>query len=98
MILWTRMKFKPVKSRSLVLKKGKTPEITFAIGDEQLPTVKEKPVKSLGKAFNDTLSDRVNVQEMCRQAEEWMASVDKYKLQGKFKAWIYRHDVLPRLL
>ena len=98
LISWARMKFKLVKSRSLVLKKGKTQEITFKIEDEQIPTVKEKPVKSLGKAFNDTLSDRVNVQEMCRQAEEWMTTVDKCKLPGKFKAWIYQHGVLLRLL
>ena len=43
------MSFKPVKSRSLVLKKGKTfDKYHFTVGGTQIPSISEKPVKSLG--------------------------------------------------
>ena len=48
-ITWARMKVKPIKSRSLVIKNGKVKEERFKIGNEIIPTVSEKPVKCLGK-------------------------------------------------
>jgi len=30
--------------------------------------------------------------------EDWLKLVDKCGLPGKFKAWIYQHGILPRLL
>ncbi|CAC5423518.1 unnamed protein product [Mytilus coruscus] len=63
MITWARMKVKPSKSRSLVVKNGKVKEERFKIGDEIIPTVSEKPVKCLGKWFNNTLSDKLNVED-----------------------------------
>ncbi|XP_069114421.1 uncharacterized protein [Argopecten irradians] len=97
-ITWARMRFKPAKSRSLVLKAGKVKEERFQIGGVDIPTVTEKPVKSLGKWFNGSLNDKNSVVEMKKQAEEWMKAVEKSGLPGKFKAWIYQHGVLPRLL
>ena len=47
---WARMKFKPAKSRSLVIKNGK-PKIIFKIDGNPIPTVKDKPIKCLGKWF-----------------------------------------------
>ncbi|XP_060086247.1 uncharacterized protein LOC132565620 [Ylistrum balloti] len=51
-----RMRIKPVKSRSLVLRKGKVCREVFKIGEDIIPTVSEKPVKCLGKYFDDTLN------------------------------------------
>ena len=46
---WAQMSFKPAKSRSLVLKKGKVMErVHFTIAGKKIPTLNEKPVKSLG--------------------------------------------------
>ena len=97
-ITWARMKVKPSKSRSLVIKNGKVKEERFKIGNEIIPTVSEKPVKCLGKFFNDSLSDKQNVRETCKQLDDWMKTVDKSGLPGKYKAWIYQHGILPRLL
>ncbi|XP_061185889.1 uncharacterized protein LOC133193994 [Saccostrea echinata] len=97
-ITWARMKVKPSKSRSLVIKNGKVKEERFKIDGETIPTVSEEPVKCLGKFFNDTLTDRQNVKETCRQLNEWMKTLDKSGLPGKYKAWIYQHGILPRLL
>ncbi|KAL7854779.1 hypothetical protein SRHO_G00169690 [Serrasalmus rhombeus] len=45
------------------------------------------------------------VPQQCRYAEgtndnlnTWLWAVDKSGLPGKFKAWIYQHDILPHLL
>ena len=47
-MIWSRMKFKPKKSRSLSLRKGKVNQsINFMVGGQRIPTVSEEPVKSL---------------------------------------------------
>ena len=63
---WARMSFKPAKSRSLVLKKGKvTVKICCRLGEHQVPSVTEKPMKSLGKVFNCSLNDRFHQGNQC---------------------------------
>ncbi|KAK1892351.1 Glutamyl-tRNA reductase [Dissostichus eleginoides] len=77
------MRFKPAKSRSMVLRKGKVEEkFWFNIEDTVIPTISEKPV--LDKVFDSSLRDTI--------------SVDKSGLPGKFKAWVYQHGILPRIL
>ncbi|XP_033755855.1 uncharacterized protein LOC117338607 [Pecten maximus] len=98
MVNWARMKIKPTKSSSLVLKNGKMREHKFQVGDEVIPTVSEKPVKCLGKFFDDTLGDTRNVRVTGKQLEGWMIAVDRSALPGKYKAWIYQHGILPRAL
>lgn len=73
-------------------------ETIFSIGNERIPTVTEKPVKSLGKWYSDSLNDRNSITEIRHQLEEWMGKVDKSGLPGRFKAWIYQHGTLPKLL
>ena len=97
LIDWARMKFKPSKSRSLILQKGKNQNRKIRIGEEEIPTIREKPVKSLGKWFRDSLNDRESINEMLSQAERWMESIDKSGLPGKYKAWCYQHGILPRM-
>ena len=96
---WARMNFKPAKSRSLVLRKGKVQDhVRFKIGGAVIPTVTEKPVKSLGKWFTSALNDHQSIREVVATVEEWMKSIDKCGLPGRFKAWCYQHGVLPRVL
>lgn len=59
--IWSaRMEFKPSKSRSLVLRKGCIENcFQFRIGEEPIPTVSERPVKSLRKWYKTELNDRV---------------------------------------
>ena len=99
MITWSRMKLKPVKSRSIVLKKGKVEEkCRYRIEDVMIPSVKEQPIKCLGKWYRGTLNDKENIKEMEKDLARWMEALDKCGLQGKYKAWCYQHGVLPRLL
>ncbi|GFN77645.1 reverse transcriptase [Plakobranchus ocellatus] len=50
---WCRMEFKPKKSRSLSIRKGKVGEATtFTLAEQQIPTVSQKPGKSLGRWYD----------------------------------------------
>ena len=96
---WARMRFKPAKSRSLVLKKGKVMErVRFTITGGKIPTLNEKPVKSLDKIFNGSLRDTAAIQKSIQDLKEWLNKIDKTGLSGRFKAWIFQHDVLPRIV
>jgi len=48
-IEWAQMQFKPSKSRNISIVKGNVVDETFFINGEAIPTVSEKPVKSLGR-------------------------------------------------
>ena len=99
LISWARMSLKPSKSRSVVLKKGKVVnKYRFTVAGTVIPTLSEKPVKSLGKIFNCTLKDTSATREASIDLEAWLNKVDKSGLPGRFKAWIYQHAVLPRIL
>jgi len=54
-----------------------------------MPTVSEKPVKSLGRWYDGDLKDTVRVREVRRQAVEELKSINSCALPGKLK---------PRLL
>ena len=60
-----------------------------------IPSVTEK---SLGKWFNSSLRDTGSIQKMIEPMENQMQKVEKSRLPGKFKTWIFQHGVLPRLL
>lgn len=99
LISWARMSFKPVKSRAMVLKKGKvTDKFCFLLDGTTIPSITEKPVKSLGKVFDCSLSDTAAIQTTIKELETWLSAVDKSGLPGRFKAWTYQHSVLPRVL
>ena len=95
---WARMKAKPRKSRSLSLVGGSVREIHFKIGGDKIPTVKEKPVKSLGRLYSIPLTDRHRGTEVQKVALKEHKSIDKTCLPGNMKAWCYQHGLLPRLL
>lgn len=63
-----------------------------------MPTVTEKPVKSLGRWYRADLSDKASVKEMLNQAEKWLKALERSGLPGKYKVWGYQHGILPRLL
>ncbi|XP_054626149.1 uncharacterized protein LOC129178189 [Dunckerocampus dactyliophorus] len=96
---WARMRFKPDKSRLMVLRKGKVEDkFQFNITGTAIPTISEKPVKSLGKVFDCYLRDTTSIQSTCTESDGWLKSVVKSGLPGKFKAWVYQHGILSRIL
>ncbi|XP_038549725.1 uncharacterized protein LOC119883236 [Micropterus salmoides] len=51
-----------------------------------------------GKWYDKSLSDRNNISSTEKQAEDWLRRIEKSGLPGKFKAWLYQHGLLPRLI
>ena len=92
------MKAKPKKSRTLSLVGGSVREIHFKIGGDKIPTVREKPVKSLGHLYSILLTDRLRGSEVEKVALKGLKSIDKTSLPGKMKAWCYQHGLQPHLL
>ena len=82
-----RMKFKPKKSRSLSIRKGKVDEsVTFGVANQVIPTVSEEPVKSLGRWYDESLKDTNRGKETKRMTEEGLETIDKCGLPGKYKS------------
>ena len=68
LVKWARMRFKPSKSRSMVLNKGKVNDrFKFKIAGEVIPTISEKPIKCLGKWYRAALNDRQSIAELSWQ-------------------------------
>ncbi|KAL3970378.1 polycystin 1L2 [Sarotherodon galilaeus] len=98
------MRFKPTKSRSLVLKKGKTTDkYLFSLGTIKIPSLTKAPLKSLGKVFNCSLKDAAFIQATNEDLETWlptrpMKTWRPGSLQWINLAWIYQHGILPLIL
>ena len=96
---WCRMKFKPKKSRSISVRKGKIEEATtFTVANQQIPTVSQEPVKSLGRWYDSSMKDTKRGQEALEMATEGLAAINKCGLQGKFKVWCLQFMLIPKLL
>ena len=96
---WARMKFKAAKSRSLIIKKGKaTDGFTLRVQNEEIPSITKSPIKCLGKWFDASLQDRDNVKRLVSQVKDGLKKIDSSNLPGKYKAWLYQHALLPRLV
>ncbi|KAJ8016900.1 hypothetical protein DPEC_G00012150 [Dallia pectoralis] len=97
-IQWARMEIKPSKSRSISFVKGKLSEQRFYVGKEPIPTVAEKPVKSLGRWYYDTLKDTEQVDQLKKDTICGLESINKTKLPGTLKLWSLQFGLIPRLM
>ena len=97
-IEWAGMKFKPRKSRSVVIVKGKIESrYCFRIQGTDIPTIKDSAIKCLGKCYDETLNDSENVKRFKQQVSSGLAKIERSLLPGKYKLWFYQHGLLPRL-
>ena len=55
---WAAMIIKPSKCRSLSLLKGNCKEIKFSVSGNEIPTIRKKSVKSLGRCYSLPLTDQ----------------------------------------
>jgi len=96
---WARMKFKASKSRTLIIEKGKTTDIfTLRVQNEEIPSIMKSPTKCLGKWFDASLQDRDKVKNLVTQVEDGLKKIDRSNLPGKYKARLYQHAQLLRLI
>ena len=94
---WARLKLKPSKCRSISIIKGKLSESRFYIGEEPIPTVAEKPIKSLGRWYDSTLKDGDQVNQIRQYTIDALKTIEKSLLPGKLKLWCLQYGLLPRL-
>ena len=93
------MNFKPKKSRSLSLRRGKVSQHThFHVGGQRIPTVSEEPVKSLGRWYDETLKDTRQRKETALSTESGLKKIDRCPLPGRHKVWCLQHMLIPMLL
>ena len=97
-IQWARMEIKPSKSRSISIIKGKLSEHRFYVDKEAIPTVSEKPVKSLGRWYHATLKDTEQVNQLTQDTICGLESISKTMLPGRLKLWCLQFGLLPRLM
>lgn len=78
-----------------MIRRGKlTDAFKLHAQSEQIPTIKENPIKCLGKWYDNILSDKNNISDTEKQADELLRRIDRSGLPGKFKSWIYQHGLL----
>ena len=94
---WARMQFKPKKSRSLVLIKGKLENHHFELSGDIVPTVSEQSVKSLGRLYTEELKDTKRALEIHQDLDDWLIRIDKCGLPGRFKIWCVKYGLMPRI-
>ena len=95
---WGRLEVKPEKCRCLVIKKGALSQDTVKIQGQSIMSVKEKPVKYLGKLYNFSLNDREQVETTIDGVRKGLKKINSNKLPGRYKAWIMEHMLLPRTM
>ncbi|KAK3744418.1 hypothetical protein RRG08_000851 [Elysia crispata] len=82
LMAWCRMKFKPKKSRSLSVRKGKIDATTiFTVASQQIPTVSQEPVKSLGRWHDSSMKDTKRGLETVELATEGLLAINRCGLQ-----------------
>ena len=69
----------------------------YLIGGENIPTVKEEPVKSLHRWYKGTLRDSEQGKLLKKSVEKGLKAIKKTELPGKFKCWCLRYRLYPRI-
>ena len=95
---WASMKIKPSKSRSISIRRGKLSDRKFIIDEEEIPMIREKSVKSLGRWYKADLNDGEQVVQFRKDVAEGLDRIDKAGLPGKLKLWCLQFGLFPRLM
>ena len=98
LVSWAGLQFKARKCRSLSLRRGKVAPVRFEVDGQTIPTVREQPVKSLGRWYGFPVTDRGRGTEIQRQVEDGLKRIDATCLPGRYKLWCSQFGLLPRVL
>jgi len=94
------MKFRPDKSRSIVLVKGRCVH-SSPFSDEPtgnvIPSIHDMPVKFLGRIIDGSLSDRKALDELEEKLLSGLDIISKSKFKATQKLWILHHLLIPRM-
>ena len=83
------MAFKPSKFQSISIIKGLVTNKRFSIRGVPIPTVLEKPVKSLGPWFAADLKDFKQVEQIRQDVISCLKRINNTALHGKLKLWCF---------
>ncbi|GFN87641.1 reverse transcriptase [Plakobranchus ocellatus] len=72
--------------------------MTFTVAEQQITTVSQEPVKSLGRWYDSSMKDTRRGAETLELASESLLAINKCGLQGKFKIWCLQFMFIPKLL
>ncbi|CAJ1074008.1 hypothetical protein D4764_02G0002730, partial [Xyrichtys novacula] len=92
------MEIKPSKSRSISIVKGQLSNERFHVNNEPIPTVLEKPVKSLGRWYSAELKDSKQLEQLKLDTIHGLKQINSTALPGKLKLWCLQFGLLPRLM
>ena len=96
LMAWCRMEFKPKKSRSLSVRKGKIDVMTiFTVANQQIPTVCQEPFKSLERWYDSSIKDTKRGLETVELAIEGLLAINRCGLQGKLKVRCLQFMSIP---
>ena len=102
-LAWARMKFRPDKSRSIVLHKGRSMNVSPFYADPTasaatfIPSIHKNPVKFLGRIIDGALEDFKRTDELSTKLTDGLTLIDKSKHNGPAKLWILHHLLMPRI-
>ncbi len=97
MATWSCLQFKPEKSRSLSILKGKLTGNIFNIQGSEIPTIQDQRIRCLGKQYGSSLKDSGNLTNIKAQLNTWLKAIEHSQLLGRFKVWCFQYGIIPRL-
>ena len=81
------------------VRKGKIDATTtFTLANQQIPTVSQESVKSLGRWYDSSMKDTKRGLETVELATEDLLAINRCGLQGKLKVWCLQFMLIPKLL
>ena len=97
-VKWARMQLKPTKSRSLVIQKGRSLDIEpFSVGSEVIPALQRKKLRTLGRVYDSSISDRRCKEELKLKVAGGLKMLNKSHARGYMKLWALHHILLPQV-
>ena len=105
---WARMKLKPGKSRSLVIKRGKSLNVEpFAVGGELvdgevvggevIPSLQKKPLRTLGRFYDAGVTYVWFKAELKKKVVDGLKKLQRSKARGAMKLWALHHILLQQV-
>ena len=103
---WAGMSFRPDKSRSIIIKKGRSlssapfsSSVSCSPTDfsSYIPSIHAMPIKFLGRIINGSLSDRNSIQELRDKLSKGLDMIHKSPHTSSQKLWILQHLLIPRI-
>ena len=93
-----RLVVKAAKSRILIIYKGQVRRKELKMNGEVITSLSDKPVKYLGKWYNDSLKETQQIEEVEKLLKKYLQRIDRSLLPGKFKVWVSQNVLMPILM